>query len=441
MSIPHILIAGLFLAFFCWLILRLPFFRDEHIPRKAFVGAFLLKVLAGFFLWAIYSFYYPMEGHSDAFNYFDEAMILHEALYEDPDAYAAILFGVGTQDPDAQKYIQRTNHWVKPYNYGVMNDNRTIIRANMLCRLLSFGYYHVHTAIFCFCSFLGMMALYKSFVRFVPKKRYGAYFAVFLIPSLVFWGSGVLKEGVLLFGLGFFVHHWVRLIEERSWWGLPWALLFSVLLITIKTYVLLALIPGLISYGIARSFRGRHTLTSFLVGHGVLGFGALSLPLLGVPYNISGMLQLKQKDFYNVAEMHDAGSVIHAPSFDNTMELLASIPHALWNALFRPHLFEMEKFLYFPPAIENAFFLLCLVPVVLYWKRPSRGVRPFYAWAISFILILGTVIGLVTPVLGAIIRYQIPLLPFYIFVIIASIDQEKWDRGISKLHGIFGSKV
>lgn len=439
--IAHILITALFLAFFCWLIFRLPFFRDEHISRKAFVGAFLLKFMAGLSLWAIYSFYYPMKGHSDAFNYYDEAMVLHQALYEDPEAYADILLGLGVQEDDAQHYIERTSHWIKPYNYGVMNDNRTVIRANMLCRLFSFGYYHVHTAIFCFISFLGMMALYKSFVRFTPKKRYGAYLSVFLIPSLVFWGSGVLKEGVLLFGLGFFVYQWVRLIEDRSWWALPWALLFSLLLVSIKTYVLMALIPGLISYWIATTLRGRHTLASFLAGHGLLGSLAFLLPVLGVPYDIPDMLQLKQRDFYNVAEMHNAGSVIQAPSFENSFELLVSIPHAIWNALFRPHVFEMEKILYVPPAFENLFLLLCLLVAVLYWKRPAFDFRPFYAWTISFVLMLAMVIGLVTPVLGAIIRYQIPLLPFYTFAVLASIDQKNWDEAVSKLHRLLAPKA
>ncbi len=66
---------------------------------------------------------------------------------------------------------------------------------------------------------------------------------------------------------------------------------------------------------------------------------------------------------------------------------------------------------------------------------------PFYCWSISFVLILGVVIGLVTPVLGAIFRYQIPVLPFYIFVIIASIDPGKCFRPVSQFSEIFGSKV
>jgi hypothetical protein len=70
---------------------------------------------------------------------------------------------------------------------------------------------------------------------------------------------------------------------------------------------------------------------------------------------------------------------------------------------------------------------------LLFWKTPRPSIRPFYAWSISFVLILGTLIGLTTPVLGAVIRYQIPLLPFFIFVVLASIDPKEWRRWRNKL--------
>ncbi|MFB6258479.1 MAG: hypothetical protein ABEH38_07280 [Flavobacteriales bacterium] len=420
------------------MILKLPFFGDRLIPRKAFVAAFLLKFLAGVLLWAIYSFHYPMKGHTDAFNYYDEAMVLHNALYEEPVAYLDLLLGTEFKPKAAERYIAGINHWKKPYNYGVINDNRTVIRANMICRLVSFGYYHVHTAIFCFVSFIGMMALFKAFVRFLPGFRYGIFLAAFLIPSVVFWGSGVLKEGILLFGAGCFVFHVVRLFEDRRCWSLPPLLLFGFLLVGIKTYVLLAMLPGLFVYILLHLFRKRHSVLTFIGAHLLLGFIALRLPHWGIPYNIPYMLQLKQKDFYNVARMHDAGSVIQAPAIDRPFDILLEAPHALWNALFRPHLFEMEKWLYLPPAMENLFLLLGGAIALFFWRVPPRQLRPFYCWSLSFILILGSVIGLTTPVLGAIIRYQVPILPFYTFVVLASIDEERWKKAVLKVRRSVG---
>ncbi len=423
--IVHILITALFLGLFAWLILRHSFFQDPRISRKAFLGAFLLKFLAGLILWGIYSFYYPMKGHSDAFNYFNEAMVLHEALYEDPLAYLDLLVGTDLSDGGARPYIERVSHWVKPYNYGMVNDYRTVIRANMLCRLVSFGYYHVHTAIFCFVSFLGLTALYKSFVRYLPDKRMACFGAAFLIPSVVFWGSGVLKEGILLFAMGYFVLFALRSFEDRRWSVLPLFLLLAFLLVFIKTYVLLALIPGLLCFAFVRTFRIRAVLASFLIGHLLLGATAWFLPKMGLQYDIPRILRLKQEAFYNVAWMHEAGSVTQAPALKSDGDFFTGLPHAWWNALFRPHLFEMEKSLYAPPALENAVLLLGLLLAALFWKRPPPSIRPFFYWSISFVLVLGAVIGFTTPVLGAIIRYQIPLLPFYIFAVLCSLD---WER-------------
>lgn len=421
----HALITLFFLILFGLLILRGRFWEDELIPRKAFLGVFLLKFIAGFLLWAVYSYYYPLEGTSDAFNYYNEAEILHEALYEDPLAYSDLLLGTDLDPEGKQRYLDRIYHWVKPYNYGVMNDNRTIIRANMLCRLVSFGYYHVHTAIFCFMSFLGLTALYRSFVRFLPELRWACFAAAFLLPSVLFWGSGVLKEGILLFALGFFIFYWVRFLEDRSWRSLPLALLFTLLLVSVKTYVLLALIPGLLCYSVYKSFRIHSPFAVFSVGHLLILLAGFNLPKLGIPYKIPYMIQLKQKDFYNVAAQHDAGSTVDAPAVEGKMDLIMGLPHAWWNALFRPHLLEMKSWLYVAPAFENLFLLLLLVGVFFFAKWPSCSLRAFFYWGLSFILILGALIGFTTPVLGAVIRYQIPLLPFYIFVLLCVVDWRK----------------
>lgn len=432
MSILHVLITLFFLGVFGSLILRSPFFKDPVVPRGAFLGAFLLKFLAGMLLWAVYSFHYPMQGNSDAFNYFEEAMTLHQILYEDPLAYGDILLGTEFDEGEAKLYLEQADHWEKPYNYGIVNDNRTIIRANMICRWFSFGYYHVHTAIFCFVSFLGMTALYRSFRRHLPNMHYGGFLAAFLIPSVVFWGSGVLKEAILLFGMGFFFYYWVRSIEDRDRSTLPWALLFTLFLVSIKTYVLLALVPGLLCYWMAHALKHRYTLADFLFGHAILGSFAFHLPYFGIPYDVLGMIRLKQKDFYNVAELHDAGSSIEAPPIEGWESFFLGVPEALWNALFRPHILEMEKWLYLPPAMENLCLLLALIFASCFWKAPAPASRPIYLWGLSFVLILGILIGFTTPVLGAIIRYQIPLLPFFIFVLLLPFDRSKGERFLAR---------
>ncbi|MCB0755282.1 MAG: hypothetical protein KDB98_06780, partial [Flavobacteriales bacterium] len=47
-----------FTAFFIFLISRMSFFRIGAIPVRWFQGVFVLKVLSGFLLYLIYTYYY-----------------------------------------------------------------------------------------------------------------------------------------------------------------------------------------------------------------------------------------------------------------------------------------------------------------------------------------------------------------------------------------------
>ena len=69
--------------------------------------------------------------------------------------------------------------------------------------IFSFGNYHVHSILLSYFAFLGSFSLANVFYK-VSKLKMASYFAVFLIPSVVFWSSGILKEAILLFALGSF---------------------------------------------------------------------------------------------------------------------------------------------------------------------------------------------------------------------------------------------
>src|ERR1041385_9496965 len=83
-------------------------------------------------------------------------------------------------------------------------------------RIFSFGKYYVHAVFFSFLSFAGLTALYRTFSQAVKRHFDFFYAGIFLIPSLAFWGSGVLKEAVVLFSSGFLVYSSWRLTVKKS---------------------------------------------------------------------------------------------------------------------------------------------------------------------------------------------------------------------------------
>src|ERR1700740_1746763 len=167
------LIASIDIVLFSLLIL---FFRkknDTEIPRGAYLTAFLVKILFGFFLTYIYTSYYPDRKTADIYKYYDDARVISNSLSEKPGDYIKIISGIGNDNLYFDTtYYTKMNNWYKRYDFGTYNDNHTIIRFNALVMPLAFGSFHVHTVFMCMISFIGLCALVFVFIRFFPAKKW-----------------------------------------------------------------------------------------------------------------------------------------------------------------------------------------------------------------------------------------------------------------------------
>ncbi|MCC6836969.1 MAG: hypothetical protein IT234_00405, partial [Bacteroidia bacterium] len=212
----EIILSLAYTTFFVFLIQKIRFFELSGISKKWVTGAFLLKVIAGFAVWAIYTFYYTDRATSDIYKYFDDSKVIFDALKSNPSHYLAMLTGIGNDGADFNQYYYQMNFWARAHDTNVLNDSHTIIRFNALVRLFSMGYFNVHTVFMCFLSFIGLVAIYKTFSEFLIDKKKELFFVVFLLPSVLFWGSGVLKEGILFFALGVMIYNFNRLFELKA---------------------------------------------------------------------------------------------------------------------------------------------------------------------------------------------------------------------------------
>lgn len=422
-----ILLAFTYTLLFIFLIYKLNFFKIQGLSAKVISGIFLLKVFFGFILWAIYTFYYDYRGTSDAFKYFDDAGFIYEALSVNPVHYIQILSGINAESEHLMVYLEQTNHWFKEYDYGIYNDNRTVIRLNAFVYLFSFGYYAVHVVFWCFMSFTGLVAIFKLLHPIIKNKTKELVFAVFLLPSVLFWGSGVLKEGILLFALGMLIYHFYQILYNKfSLLALVWITGSLILLVLIKGYVLLALIPGLTSLFIVKITGNKHIGLKFALTHLAILIIATNLYHIDRELDVLFYLYQKQKDFINVAELMDAGSFIKTRIFEpNWKSLVLNTPEAIFNVLARPFVFESSSIFTLAAATENLLIMIVALLFVSFYKKPEKEKLPLLFFSVFFVISLAAIIGLVTPILGAIVRYKIPLLPFVLIIFILLFDKER----------------
>lgn len=303
------IIACIYVLVFSLIIHFAPFFGSNvfgYKKLKALSAVFMLKVSCGFFLTWIYTRYYTDRQSADIFKYYDDARIMFSAFehgrYED---FFRMVFGFSNDNPyfDAN-YYNHMNHWYRHYDFGTYNDNHTIIRFNALAMVISFGSFHAHTVFMCFISLFGLTALYKAFSGFLPNREKVLFVSVFLLPSVLFWASGVLKEGIMLFALGFLFHSFFNLlIEKRRILSNLIMLGFSVFLLIInKQYLLIAAAPALACFLLVHVFTISKPFLFYLGIYAIAAFGVYAYTAKFSEENVLQTLSLKQRDFIAVSK-------------------------------------------------------------------------------------------------------------------------------------------
>lgn len=409
------------------------FFEAPGISKRTVSIFFLLKIVAGLALWAIYTFYYTERTTADIYKYFDDSKVIHDALKTNPSDYFKILLGIGNNTPDFDHYYAEMNYWARKVDSSIYNDSHTIIRFNALVRLFSFGYYNVHTVVICFLSLIGLTAIYKTFVTHLQDKKRELIFAVFFLPSVLFWGSGVLKEGLIFFAVGLLIYYANKLFSKKA---LFICIITALLLAFSKFYVWLAIFPGLIlliwiNKTNAKRIFLKYTiiiLTISTIGLNIDTFSSIQNPLVTLSqkqYEFDQLAYGKLTDSNN-NPIPPANSIIPINKLEPTLiSFIKNSPQALMNTFFRPYLWELRSPLMLLAGIETLMLILITILCISLLKPLNTIEWEYVLFCLSFVIIQFLIIGETTPILGAIARYKTIALPFLVIAFLFVLDKEK----------------
>jgi len=416
-----------YLALFIWIMPKIPFFKNSGISASGIRIFFALKVIMGIALILVYRYYYP-PGSADIFNYFNDSKVLHSALAINPYDYLSMITGIGDDAPHLMHYYDKMNFWLKDFNYNMFNDNKTVIRFNAIVMLFSFKNIFVHTYIINIFSLAGLVGIYRFLRQIIKTKKLIALIVVALPPSLLFWGSGLLKEGIVLFALGMLLFAIAQISRNQYSYRPYFILMFALAVFSIsKFYVLLAVIPAMLSFYAAKT-TGKDWL-AFLSVHLLLLIGIFILPYIGLP-DIPELISKKQHDFINyVHSLNHVGSYIESPKLStNFWDFILHGFRGLFITLFRPHPFEVHNLATIPATLENVITALLIIASLIFRNKQLHTKSLLFL--MSFTVILFALAGMTTPVLGALVRYKIPAQPFLYALLLMSIN---WDAITNRL--------
>jgi hypothetical protein len=292
-------------------------------------------------------------------------------------------------------------------------------------------------------SFLGVWNLYKVFLAEFPHLSKQMAFSVFFIPSVLFWGSGILKDSFTFSAMGYFIYSFYTGLIRRKKIGLHLIVMFisAKIILIIKAYIFIALLPGAmiwLTISLLERVKGRFIKVSvapvfiiFFVGGAltIINYMGNSLGKFSADQLLDRVV-VTQRDLKSSYYM---GSTFDIGEFDANVSSILRVSHkAIFAGLFRPMIFEARNILMLVSGIENTAFLTLFI-IVLYRTKLYRLPMYFFkhhllTFSLIFSLFFGFSVGLSTSNFGSLVRYKIPAVPLFVAGMFIILDFEKKRR-------------
>jgi hypothetical protein len=404
-----------------------PKVTDEN-TRRYFYPALTLKILGALAVGFIYQFYYH---GGDTFNFHTHgSRHMWEAFMDDTDKGIKLLLNDGTDYTGVYKYASQIYFFSDP-------QSLVIIKLAAVFDLLTFSSYSATAVLFCVVSFIGVWMFFLTWYDMYPHLvKYLAWVSLF-IPSVVFWGSGLLKDTITLgcLGLATYCTYHIFIQRKVTVARIILLLLGCYILYSIKIYILLAYLPSVIvwifmyNYRLLNSPLLKIALFPIVVG-GTIFLGYFAVVKAGqgnARYSVDALAKTAQITAYDIRYWsgRDAGSGYSLGELDGTWQSLITLaPSAVNVSLFRPYLWESKNVLMILAALES-FALLLLTLYTIKFAR-LKLLRSFTDPTIMFCLVFSLTfafsVGVSTYNFGTLMRYKIPLMPFYSLALILIIN-------------------
>ena len=411
----------------------------DSVNRRYFIPALTVRIIGALAVGFLYQFYYD---GGDTFNYHTHgSRIVWEALTDSPITGLKLIFSKGELTGETFKYASRIVFYSDPSSFFV-------VRIASVFDIITFSSYATTAVLFSVLSFAGMWALFITFYNQYLHLHAPIAFATLFIPSVVFWGSGIMKDTVTLSALGFLTYSVYKLFIKKQYSLSNVLLLFfsAMIIFSIKKYILLCFLPAVLLWVYAsRIKRIKYAVLRFLITPVMLFVLVLSsyysVVLVGENdsrYAVDRIAKTAQITAFDIGFYtgKDAGSGYNLGELDGTFEgMIRLLPAAINVSLFRPYLWEIRNPLMFLSALESAaLFLITLYLLFRLRFKILKGVfNPSILFCLAFSLTFAFAVGVSTFNFGTLTRYKIPLLPFYVLSIFLMLDYSNKERKLDVL--------
>ena len=390
-----------YLVFFCWLITSIPFYKNTPVNKWLLIAIFLLKILCGF----VYAWYYGQPqniGEADTWNYYHASLAETDWLLHDPVAFVKDLFHYSYKS-SGNLFNNQASYW---------NDlkSNAIIKLIAVIDVFTGKSYYINILFFNFLYLFGPVALYRLANGYFPQQKVLLTLFVFMLPSFLFWCSGIHKDGLIFSAMMLAVYSVYKQIQQKRILMVHCLLLlfYCIVLFALRNFVLLLLIPALAAWGVSERYPSRK---GWIFG----GIYLLCILIFFTAKYIHPALNFpeyvveKQAEFKELPGNSKVALPLLVPSVAG---FTAFFPYALDTAFLQPHWNNVKNIYYLAAAAENALLLVLIITGIITTIR-YKNLLPFTLFLLFLSCSLLLLCGYTVTFAGAVVRYKsiaIPLL-------------------------------
>jgi hypothetical protein len=422
MELKDLLLTPFYLVIIYALAYRFRKANTDKVTRRYYIPALTVKLIGAISLGLIYQFYYQ---GGDTYNYFHDSEILWKFIINNPVAGLKLLLTSGKVF-----YGDAFDHTSQMYFYQD-TASYTVVRLSAFLGLFTFHIYTLNALFFACISFSGIWALYRAFYNIYPKLHKELAIAIFYLPSVFFWGSGLMKDTLCIGALGWlFYGFYFGTIKKTKIIKSVFIIIGSMLvLIQVKVYILLAFLPPALFWIFnENNARIRNKFLRLIakpifysVGLIAAYFGATRLTQGDNQYDLSkiGERTKINSEYLYAISVAQNGSAYSIGNFDGTIgSMLMVAPQAVNVALFRPYLWEVKNPVMLLSALEASIFLWLTIYLILKVGIAKSAfllsTEPLLTFCLIFSVVMAFAVGVNSFNFGTLVRYKIPLMPFYL---------------------------
>lgn len=440
MELLDFFLAPIYLLFLTFFVLRRgkKIYAKETELYKHYKNSFYLKILGAVSFAMIYQFYYK---GGDTMCFFFWTRAISQTLFQEPTTWFNYIF---LDDFNAYHALYRSP-WAAKAHHGIFNcfwifkyggSDSFFMKISSFITMLGGNLYLPTSLLFATLSFFGTWRLFLVFKSIFPNHLSLFSKSILYIPSLIFWGSGFLKDSLTFACLGFLTYalYFGLIKNEKIIKHLIQIFIVGYIITIVKGYIILAFVPGAL-YWVMSAYKNkisnsalRALITPVFISIAVL-FSVLIITNISSSAGRFSLDHLEKtatdyQTWHTIASEGGSGYSLGGVTEDFTLSvLLLKFPLAVNVTLFRPYLWEARNVVMLLSSLESTailfFTLITIFKVGVFNSIRIISSNSLVIFCLFFALFFAFAVGFTSYNFGALVRYKIPCIPFYLAAISA----------------------